>query len=278
MTPALLLIMALLLTFGMKVPAQASSGNDQVLLSDEAGLLSSEEADSILSQAGSLASKTRWDVRVISADDTGGKSAMEYAEDFFMDHYRIDNGFVCLIDMDNREIYVATSGDVIYYLTDDRIETILDDAYEYVSSQEYASAYEAMLRDIETFYDDGIEENTYTFDPETGKIVYYEPEKSIEPYEALISAMAGLLSALGLGGIVSSRYKSKGKKPRYAVKENSSLKLSVRRDQLVNRFVTTRHIPKSPPPSSGGGFGGGHQSTIHTGSGGHSFGGGGRKF
>ena len=49
---------------------------------------------------------------------------MEYAEDFYMDHYRIDNGFVCLIDMDNREIYVATSGDVIYYLEDNESDEL----------------------------------------------------------------------------------------------------------------------------------------------------------
>ena len=50
-------------------------------------------------------------------------------------------------------------------------------------------------------------------------------------------------------------------------------------DRLVNKFVTTQVIPRS---TSGGGHGGGHssagRSSTHTSSGGHTHGGGSRKF
>ena len=260
------------------VPAFAGSA-DSVIVEDGAGILTDSEEARLQEMAQSLAGKTRWDIRVVSAGSTGGRSAQKYAEDYYMDHFHQDNGLVCLIDMDNRELYVATSGDSIFYLTDDRISNILDDAYVYAADGKYAESFEAMLQDISQYYEDGIESDTYTFDMETGQIVAYTPPKKITLMEAQADLGAGILSALGLGGAVSSGYKRKGKKVSYSFHDNGSLALSARNDRLINRFVTTRHIPKSPPPSSGGGFsGGGHMSTIHTGSGGHTFGGGGRKF
>ena len=92
-----------------------------------------------------------------------------------------------------------------------------------------------------------------------------------------MSALLGLVSAFGMGGIVSMTYRKKGNKPQYNVAANTKLNLRGRSDKLVNQFTTTRHIPRNPPPSSGGSSGG-HRSTTHSGSGGHSFGGGGRKF
>ena len=281
---ALVLLLTAVLSasgFGLStvIRAEASSGSkEQVILDDGASLLYGSEVSTLQSKAEELASRTKWDVRLVSTDDANGKEAVEYAEDYYMAHYHSDDGFVCLIDMDNREIYIATSGEVIYYLTDERIEKILDDAYSYVSDEEYGDAYEVMLEDIESYYREGIDSGTYTYNTDTGEIVQYTPPRSINPVEAFLAAAAGLLSALGMGGIVSSSYKKKGKEVKYSVRENGNLNLSVRRDNLINRFVTTRHIPKSPPPSSGSSGGGGHQSSIHIGSGGHSFGGGGRKF
>ena len=276
---ALWVVTALFLLSGTGRMQALASDNSQLILEDQADLLSESEETDILRQAQQIASKTKWDVRILTTDDTNGRSARDYAEDYYMDNYHSDDGFACLIDMDNREIYIATSGETIYYLTDDRREALLDNAYEYVSDGDYAGTFESMLTDMQKYYDQGVESDAYTYNEDTGEYVEYKRPKQFTLFKTLLAALAGLVGSLGMGGIVSKQYKQKGKPVRYSVRDNGSLSLAVKQDRLVNRFVTTRHIPKSPPPSSGGGgFSGGHQSSIHIGSGGHSFGGGGRKF
>ena len=251
----------------------------QVILSDEADLFSAQDEYALLARGQALAELSGWDVRMVTTDDAGGRSAQEYLEDFYMDHYRQDDGVGFLIDMDNRELYISTSGEAIYYLTDDRLDRLLDAAFDYVSDQRYAHSMSAMVEGTITAFRQGIDTNTYTYNTDTGEIVYYEPPKQITAGEGLFAAFVGLLTSLGIGTSVTARYRMKHKQYQFNVKKNSKLKLSLSNDMLVNRYVTTRHIPKDPPPGSGmSSGGGGHQSTIHTGSGGHTFGGGGRKF
>ena len=47
------------------------------------------------------------------------------------------DGLALLIDMDNREITVSTSGIAIRYLTDERIENILDAGYDHMLIYKY---------------------------------------------------------------------------------------------------------------------------------------------
>ena len=278
---AVLVFICLSAFLGGGVKALASSNYDQVILSDRAGLLEGTQTTALLVNARELAQKTGWDIRIVSTDDAGGRSAERYAEDFFMDHYRIDNGVVFLIDMDNRELFISTSGDAIYYLTDERLDSILDTAYEYVSEERYADVFRAMINQTSEYYSRGIDEQQYTFDRDTGKIVYYREPKRISLLEGILAAAAGLLSALGLGGAVKSKYNMKSGKYSYSLAGNSDLRLSNRQDVFVRKFVSSRNIPKNPPSSGGrssGGYSRPHRSTIHTGSGGHTFGGRGRKF
>ena len=260
------------------IGAQANAGPDRVILEDGADLLTSQEESVLYAAASKLSERTGWALDLVTTDDAGGKEAVEYAEDFYMDNFIQDDGAVCLIDMDNREIYLATSGDVIYYVTDDLRDEILDEAFDAVSEGDYEGTFRAMLEGLDSAYDTGIDSTHYTYNEDTGKIEYYTPPKTISPFEAAMSTLLGLVSAFGMGGIISMTYRKKGSRPKYNMAANTRLDLSGRSDKLVNQFTTTRHIPRNPPPSSGGRSSGGHRSTIHSGSGGHSFGGGGRKF
>lgn len=251
-----------------------AAGTGQVF--DEAGLLTREEADALRQKAQELSGDTHYDFLLATTDDAEGKEAREYAEDFYMEHKTTIDGVIYLIDMDNREIYVATSGDMRYCLDDERVDTILDDGYNWVSQEKYGKCFSAMLEDTAEFLEEGIQDGTYTVDEDTGKITYYEKPKSISRWEFLVALAAGLASAGGFFCAVMGKYKMKWGSYSYSYQDNSSLTLDRQQDVLVNRMVTHRHIPKDPPPSSGGG--GGHASTVHTGSGGNSFGGGGRKF
>ena len=251
----------------------------QAVLEDRASLLSQEEKQNLEQQAKALAEDTGYDIMVISTDDAGGKEAMDYAEDFYMDHKNTLDGAAYLIDMDNREIYVATSGDMRYLLDDDRIEKILDDAYAYVSEGQYGDGFAVMLEDTERFVEQVILEGAYTRDVQTGEIVRYQEPKSISLAEFLVALAAGLGAGGLFFGATVGKYKLKFGKYSYSYRDNSELKLNRREDQFINRVVTKRPIPKNT--SSSGHSGGSHRSSgssVHKGSGGNSFGGGGRKF
>ena len=270
---SLLLLLCLLL-----LPVRAEAAVSSV--EDLAGLLSSEELSSARALAGQVSSATGWDILGVTTDDADGKSARSWAEDYYLDNTSSDNGVVCLIDMDNREIYIATSGEAIHYLTDSRIESILDTAYAKITSEDYAGTMNAMLRGVKQCYDQGVPSNHYTYNQTTGETVVYDEPKQVTFMEGIIAGIVGLLSGLTLFGGVNGNYKMKLGGYAYNFRQHSKIKLNRKQDVLVNKFVHTRHIPR-PQPSSGGGHGGhssGGGSSIHIGSGGHTFGGGGRKF
>ena len=250
------------------------------MVKDGADLLSADEEDKLLELAQTMQKQYGYSFIVLTIDDAEGKTARTYAEDSYLKLADGDDGALYLIDMDNHEIYVATSGEMMYYLYDERLNKLLDDAYEEISEGKYYDCLRVMLADTRLFMLKGIPQNTYTYNETTGETVYHEKTKSVSPVEGLLAAVGALLSGGLFAGNIKRRYTMKGSRYVFAFKEHTKLDLQRRADHLENKFITTRHIPRhvSTGSGSGGGFGGGHQSTIHTGSGGHSFGGGGRKF
>ena len=247
------------------------------IVEDNAGLLTGQEIQQLKAHAESVSSSRKCDVMLITTADTNGKSSGRYAEDYFLKNCTGDDGFVLIIDMDNREINVRTSGAVIPYMTDIREEQLLDDGFDEISKNRYAATLDVMLSDMESFFRAGVPSGQYSENVDTGEIVYYKEPKSLSMMEIVVSILAGLVAGAGIFAVVSGRYNMKTGGYRYDINKNMSLKLMDKSDQLENRFVTRRIVPKSPPPSSSG-HSSGHTS-VHTGSGGHTFGGGGgRKF
>lgn len=239
---------------------------------DAAGLLSEEDAIEVAKNLATLAENTGWSVFAITTDDARGMSAREYADDF-IDTYAFEQDGVCfLIDMDNRELYISTTGMGIRYLTDDRIESMLDNAIGYCGDEEYKDCFNQLIRDTQRYYDSGIPQGQYNQD-EDGNRDYYEPEPALLK-EELLAAVIGALVAFGIFfGVVIAKYRFNLDKYRYDYRGNSKLILTRKEANLYDTHVTSRHIDTSS--SSGGG---GHSSSTHHSSGGGSHGGGGRSF
>lgn len=228
--------------------ADGLSGNIQLI--DQAGLLTEAEAEDVEAMIEKLEDKTGWDVMAVTTEDAEGMTAQYYAEKWFDDYTTCDDGFICLIDMDNREIQLRTFGEAIQCLNDSRRDRILDSAYEKVSNEEYAETFQVMIQ-------------------KTGKYAY----RQITVIEALIALVAALAAGgITVGGIVGS-YRLKFGGYKYPIEKNGSVNLRKKEDAFVNQFVTHRHIPKSDGSSGGSG-----KTTTHVGAGGRTSGGGGRKF
>ena len=258
------------LFFAGAVSAKAD-GTGKVVVDDAAGLLDDSEKEELRNLAQQLSGLKNLDVFVVTTKDANGQTSQKYADYYYLEHSDSDDGAVYLIDMDNREIYISTSGIMIYYLTDSRIEKTLDDAYEYISNGDYCGTLRVMMRNSINYIQSGKGADYYR-DSETGEITFVKPPKSITMTEGVLSVLAGALIAAVFSAITIGRYKMKIGGYKFDFRGNSKVNLSGRKDQFLTRRVRRRHIPRNT--GSGGGGGG---STTHS-SGGHSFGGGGRKF
>lgn len=268
----MLLLTAVFLVCGC-VGVRAAQAAEQNVY-DDAGLLTQSERQDLEEQIASFTEVSGWNVFAVTTSDTGGKSTMAYADDFFDEHSpEQEDGVAVVIDMDNRQIYISTCGIAIRYLTDERIDRILDDAYTDISNGEYKACLSAMLDGVEEYYREGIPGNQYNYDTETGKISRY---RHITIVEALIAVLLAVACGAVVWVSVVRKYRLKAPTFHYDFRENGLLHLRERDDRFINQTITHRKIPQQT--SGGGGHSSAGRSSTHTSSSGRSHGGGGRSF
>ncbi|MHC5269769.1 TPM domain-containing protein [Enterococcus sp. LJL98] len=265
---SLFLFLSFFLSHLTNVPVWA----DSPTVTDEAGLFTAEERDELTRLAQEINQAIKGEIFITTqiANETDPET---FSDNFLRDRIGNDqNGSVLLLDMTQREIYISTSGNMIDYLDDARIETLLDAVYDGMASGDYLQAAQSYLSLTKEYVAKGVPRGHYRVDRETGKITYY---KVLTLGEMLFALAIALVISAGFFIVIKSRYQLKRGTYTYPFLEQSSFQLKKKEDHLTNSFVTTRRIPK-PSSNSGGGSGGGG-STTHS-SGGGSFGGGGRSF
>lgn len=251
---------------------------------DQAGLLNDRQIQDLEHMIAQAEQAVHMDLVVVTTSDAQGKSAREYADVFYIQGGfgtgKKHSGALFLIDMDNREIYISSSGSMIRFLTDSRVEQMLDYAYGQVSTGDYFEAMNRFTQDVVTYYQKGIESGQYNYDPETGEISRH---RSIRWYEALFAfAAAGAVGYLPCRNIqkqyAMERERDQAAKFHFAYQANAAFTFPILADQLLDKRVSHTVIPRN---RSGGGIGGSGspagRSTTHT-TRGRTFGGGGRKF
>ena len=273
---SVILVVCVLACFGMLL------GSTQAVLAavppvyDEAEILTEEECVDLLEQVNALREKTGWDIFAVTIANANGKSAEEYADDFYDAQTSEDSdGVLALIDMDNGDICISTCGEAIRYLEDARIEAILDDAFYYAVDGDYAGCLSAMISGIEYYYDKGIHEDQYNYDVETGAVSEYRTLTWMEIVPvSLLSAGAGI----AIYCVVINRYSLKGstRNDEYPYSRYGKVDLTDTEDRFVHQTLTHHVIQTNNGSRSGGG--GGHRSSVHHSSSGRSHGGGGRSF
>lgn len=262
----------------------ADSGETWVY--DWAGLFDAEEINALAAKVSELRKEMDMGVAIVTTEENGG-SASDFADDFYED-YEIGigsdySGALFLIDMANGELWISTEGKMIRYLTDERIDAILDDAIEYAYDGYFYDSANVFLTNLELYYGEGIPSDQYNYDTETGEISVY---RSIQWYEVLIALVVSAVVAGGAVLVVVSEYNMKDK----TSKISANFKLSYRKDSgftlnnvladvLLGSYVTRSVIrsQNNSRPGGGGGSSSGRSSTHRSGSG-RVHGGGGRKF
>ena len=170
-----ILIVAFCLCCGLISVINVSA--EEIHVYDHADLLTVQEEEYLENLATERAEQWDMNFLMVTTDDADGKSTMEYADDFYDAQFPDDSeedGILYLIDMDNREIYLSTSGLAIRYLTDNRVDYILDEAFSYVADDDYYGTFVSFMEETEEYLLEGIPENQYNYDVNTGEIDYYQ--------------------------------------------------------------------------------------------------------
>ena len=180
------------------------------------------------------------------------------------------NGAIFYIDLANRNFTTVTSGNMIDFLTDARLEDINDKVTESLKENNFDQAatdyFEMVLEDVKA----GIPHHHYRINKDTGEITYI---KTLTPLEIGIAIIGGIATCLGIFFTVKGRYQLRiGGRYHYDRQNNGMIDLEINDTDLIDSFITTRVIEThdSDDHDSGG-------STFGSGFGGGSFGGGGSR-
>ena len=125
----------------MAMPWAVFAGEQRVF--DNAKLFDASEKEELEQKLSSFREEWQMDLGVLTTESTGRKTVESFADDFYdqqgMGEGSSHSGALIVIDMGSRELYISTLGDMADYLTDERIEAVLDSAYGYASEADYAA-------------------------------------------------------------------------------------------------------------------------------------------
>lgn len=269
------ILLSIIILSCLAVPAYAQESSCIV---DDAALLLPEEISYLEEYANEIRDHYGIDAVVLTVDSLRGKSAQNYADDFYDTSGYAQDGVLFLLAMKEREWYISTSGAMIYVLTDYGIQHVGEGALPYLSEGLWFEAFCTYLYALPEYleaYKQGAPIDGYAdysgdyYHGDQEDILYYEEE--FAPSFGL-SLLCGVIAASI--AVLIMRLSMNTKRAKVNVSEylnKGSWKLTHQRDIfLYSRVTKTRKQENNT--SSGGG------SSVHRSSGNSRHGGGGGKF
>ena len=237
-----------------------------------AGYPESKRAGEALCQA--YIEKYNMDLVIVTIDNNNKINSKEYAKDFYDYNYFGTNdtydGILYLIDMDNREVYILTTGKAMLFYDDFRINSLLDKASASLSLGYYYNSVNTFIIEASNYVELGIPEsnNGYEIDS-NGNLV------KIKNVNWVITCIGSLLIPSIILYFLISRHKGiKLTTTADTYLDENSINYGEFKDTYLTSY--TSRVPIVRSDSSGRNRGSG--SSISIGSSGRSHGGGGRKF
>lgn len=250
-------------TYNSNTNSQKAKANTPVVdatkkIYDYANLITKDEEEALYNKVQEFINKYDMDMAIVTINSNPKSSSMAYADDFY-DYNNFGKGtnktgLLFLIDMQNRNMWISTTGDAINIYTDSRINTILDYTYDKISNEDYNGCAEQFIDKASYFANKGL----------TGGSKVVTVPKMI--CNSLIFAGIVTIVFICIGLATHRKPKKKKEASNYITQP---LKLSNKLDTFLDKHVSKVKIETSS--SSGG-------SSTHSGSSGTSHGGGGRSF
>jgi len=244
---------------------------------DFADLFTSEQEKGIYFKIESFIDSSNYDLAVVTINENNKADEVEYADDFYdYNYFGFDSSFsglLILIDMDNRVIYVSTTGYAIAMYDDYRIDQIIDRGYNDLASGQYSACIIKMIEELERYYDLGFPSNNDDLVID-GDDVYYDDSRSLSD-NLKYSAIGAVIITIIVSVIMYN-------KTRLKIKVNNvvSYLVSENNIQIKKNFLrsSVSRVPRNTGTSGGSGRSSGGGSSFHSSSSGRSHGGGGRSF
>lgn len=253
---------SMILCFMMAIPTFAESSR----LVDDAQLLTSSEASELLSTLNEISERQQVDIVVVTVNSLDGKSAMDYADDYYdYNHYKKD-GILFLISMGERDWWISTTGYGITAVTDAGLSYISEEFLPDLSDGNYYEAFTTYAELCDEFITQAKTGNPY----DVGNL----PKKPFDKGKnAIIGLVIGIVVAFFVTGSMKAQLKtvrSQSGATNYI--KQGSMKLNHSSERFLYRNVMKREKPKETSSSGSGG------SSTHKSSSGTTHGGGGGKF
>lgn len=231
----------------IKQPKPSKPGD--VILIDEAGLLNDEEEEKL--RNGIMKDLSEFGNVMVYTDRPLVSSTRSLATSLYDNNFGTDSGFLFVIDMVNREIYVETDGYIGDYIGRGTARTITDNCYSLASRDKFYECSESAL---------------------TQAYRVLNGQRISEKMKYISNAAIALVMGFLLNFILLRRLNRK------TIVTNEEMRSANKsRTEFLNKDITvvSRKVVKHGSSSSGhgsggsrgGGFGGGH----HSHGGGHRF-------
>lgn len=269
-------VLALALLLGLAL-GSALAENARVF--DRAGLLTSAQQDQVQQSAEAFEAAYGMSFVLLASNEAHEGSTQAVADEFYTaggfgpdeEH----SGALYYIDLAQRTHWLSTTGAMIDYMTQERIENAIDRCAPLLTNGDYAAAALRMIDLLSQAVESGIPQDQYRYDVVTGQRLTAR-HKVITTGELAVCLGVAAMAGLVFVRAVTRRYRLKGSTYVYDFRGQSRVEITGRQDDYLR--TTTVRTRKPDPPSGGGGGGGGRGSAVHTGSRGVSHGGGGGRF
>lgn len=275
--PFLLLLLSVCLFWVSSVPVYAADTEIKNVY-DNASLLNDEDLSQLDSQCQTVNDARNINIVILIADSING-NRKQYLEDYYDGHTpTLSDAVLLLLNMDknDRGIEIQGYGNCEFYLSDDRINLILDDMMPYLKDGEYFDALEFFISQVDSYM--GQKPTTHYAHTEADNQAYNEanggnPDEDSFAERTLIHL--GIALFTGVVSVAAMAYHSSGRNTTsqgtYLDANNS--RVLGRWDRYLRTTTTRRRKPEPNQSSGGGSSSGGGVS-----SGGNSHSGGGRSF
>ncbi len=224
----------------------------EIYIDDLADLLSSREEKKLLETMKPISEHGH--VAFVSIDYNPEYDTEDYVEEYYYDHFRHNSGTVFIIDMDERNIWIYSDGDIYDRVTTAYANTITDNVYTFASDEEYFDCANTAFEQINSLME--------------GKAI-------AQPMKYISNALLAIVIAL-LINYISVLLVSRSKKVSDSqLLDGTFFKVNINNPSINFTHQTKEYSPESSDSSgsssSGGGGGGGGGGSSSGGGGGHSF-------
>lgn len=237
---------------------------------DFADLYTDSEEEWLYSLVEDYIDSYKLDFAIVTINENPKISTEDYAQDFYdyndFGFNTQHDGILFLIDMQNREFYMVTTGEGINMYTDYRINECLDAAFSYIAGGDYYDGTKAFIEKADSYASIGAPD-----------------EYGNEPRPTGLARLEGSWSSIIIFSVIATAivmyiFISKNKLVRQA--NSSKHYLTNANTYMVKEIFLGKNVHRSARSHDSGGSSSGGSSgrSISSGSSGRSHGGGGRRF